>query len=540
MQQPFVRNGITLLSGFDPVGRCEKAASAVSLKDRTLYFCPSPIFGYGLAKFLSRMETEAPNSAVLCVEADSELYKLSLENMETSVKSAGKLRITNITDSGKLCSFLRTQWGARAFRRIEIIRLTGGWQLFRELYDSLCESLRREIAADWSNALTLAKLGRLYIRNALRNLSLLPDFPSISNLSFGFSPVLVLGAGPSLDEALDALEIRFGESLRRTENRPFKIVCVDTALGALKDRKIFPDLVVILESQHWNLNDFTGCKGWEVQSAIDLSAHPQSSQILTGNGFLFMTPWTSLKILERLKKAGLLPSGVPPLGSVGLSAVEISRRLTRGKIILCGLDFSFTVDKYHARSTPAHRRRLNTQNRLRGIFNASVFDSAFNAVSKSGLPVLCSPVMRNYRDLFEQEFSGDSRLFDIKGSGLPLGIKTLSIEDAFNVLGEADSPQEKLSKENVMPDEEKILLKEKLIIFLEDEKKRLKDLKDILTGEAQPDREKFKTLIDECDYLWAHFPDFSGGRRVDFESSDLLSFLNRIRAEIDPMMALLG
>jgi hypothetical protein len=539
MQQAFIRNGITLLSGIDPVGRCEKIANAVSIKDRTLYFCPSPLFGYGLDKFLSRLEKEAPNSAVLCVEADSELYKLFLENIDASVKSDRKLRITNIAEAEKLCSFLHTQWGARAFRRIEIIRLTGGWQLSSELYDSLCDSLRREIAVDWSNALTLAKLGRLYIRNALRNFSLLADFSSISNLSFGPSPVLVLGAGPSLDECLDALEMRFGENIQHTENRHFKIVCVDTCLGVLKDRKIFPDLVVILESQHWNLNDFTGCKGWEVKSAIDLSAYPQSSEMLAGNGYLFMTPWTPLKIFERLKEAGFLPSVVPPLGSVGLSAVEISRRLTRGKIILCGLDFSFTVDKYHARSTPVHRRRLNTQNRLHGMLNAAVFDSAFAAVSKSGFSVLCSPVMRNYRDLFKQEFSGDARLFDIEGSGLLLGVKTLSMEDAFKMLGETDHIQEKLLKESAVSSEEKILLKGKLRVFLENEKKRLKDLRDIMTGEAQMDRKKLKMLIDECDYLWSHFPDYSGGQCPDFEKDELISFLKRVRAEIDPMIALL-
>jgi hypothetical protein len=537
MREPFVRNGITLLSGFDPAGRCEKIANAVSLKDRTLYFCPSPLFGYGLGKFLSRLEKEAPNSAVLCIEADPELYELSIKNIDVSIKTHAKLRVTNITEIEKLCSFFRAQWDARSFRGVETLKLTGGWQIFSELYGSLIDTLRREIAVDWSNAMTLAKLGRLYIRNASRNLPLLADFPSISNLSFGFSPVLVLGAGPSLDETLDALEKHFGETFHKPENRSFKIVCVDTCLGALKDRKITPDLVVILESQHWNLNDFTGAKGWEVQSAIDLSAHPQSSRMLAGNGFLFMTPWTTLKIFERLKEEGLLPSVVPPLGSVGLSAVEISRRLTSGKIILCGLDFSFTVDKYHARSTPAHRRRLDTQNRLKRIFNAAVLDSAFSAVSKSGFSVFSSPVMRNYRDLFEQEFSPDTRLFDIEGSGLPLGIKTLSMEDAFKVLGESQS--EKLSKERAVAEEEKILLKGKLSVFMEKEKKRINDLRDILTGTARMDREKLKLLIDECDYLWAHFPDYSGGKSPDFESDDILSFLNRVRAEIDPMLSIL-
>jgi len=44
-------------------------------------------------------------------------------------------------------------------------------------------------------------------------------------------------------------------------------------------------------------------------------------------------------------------------------------------------------------------------------------------------------------------------------------------------------------------------------------------------------------LIDECDYLWAHFPDYSGG--VKPKLSDL-SFLKRVRTEIEPMLKLLG
>jgi len=334
--------------------------------------------------------------------------------------------------------------------------------------------LRREIAVDWGNAITLAKLGRLYIRNALRNISLLPHFQSIANLSFGSSPLLVLGAGPSLDETLDTLEIHFSGNLRCPEKRPFKIICVDTCLVALKDRNIVPDLVVILESQYWNLRDFIGCKGWNVRSAIDLSAYPASARILSGEGFIFMTPWTSLRIFERLKNSGLCPLVISPLGSVGLTAAEVARRISCGKIIFSGLDFSFTADKYHARSTPGHRSRLNAQNRIKGIVNTAAFDAAsFTAVSKSGVNIKSSPVMRNYRDLFEQEFAGDPRLFDITGTGLPLGIKALSYEEAVSVLS-ADTENNTLKSEGVQarekPEKEKALLTEKLKIFINDEK----------------------------------------------------------------------
>ena len=542
-ESPFVRNGKTLLSGIDPVRRAERTADAVSVRDRTLYFCPSPLYGYGLKRLLERLEAEAPNSAILCVEADPELYELSVKNIDPSSAAGGKLRITGISGIESLCALVRETWGMTAFRRVETIRFTGGWQLFPELYASLCELLQREIAADWSNALTMTKLGRLYIRNALRNIALVPDFPSIADISFGSSPVLVLGAGPSLDETLDALQSRFFDTIRFPESRPFRIICVDTCLGALKDRNIAPDLAVILESQYWNIRDFIGCRGWEVPSAVDLSALPASVRVLSGGGYLFMTPWTHLRIFERLREAALLPSVIAPLGCVGNTAVELARRVSRGKIICAGLDFSFPVDKFHARGTPGLRGCLNAQTRLRGIINHN-YGASFAALSKSGMPVRSNPALQNYRNLFEWEFSCDPRLFDIAGSGLPLGLKTLSIEDAIKIIfhgGTDGHEQVNVSRGG----EERELLAERVLAFFENEKKRLVELRYILTGEAAAGKERLNVLIDECDFLWAHFPDYSGGRRpglaeIGRGNDNALSFLKRLRAEIDPMLALIN
>jgi hypothetical protein len=549
--RPFVRNGKTLLSGIDPILRAERVSNSVSVKDRTLYFCPSPLFGYGLSCFLSRLEKEAPNSAVICIEADPELFELAKEKIESSVTSE-KFHLTNICESENLCNLVRSKWGARTFRRIETLRFTGGWQLFPELYDSLCKSLRSEIATEWSNALTLARMGRLYIRNTLRNLSLVLEFPSIEKLSFGNAPILALGAGPSLDETLDALKKRYANKLAHPEDRFLKIICVDTCLGALKDRNIVPDLAVILESQHWNIHDFLSCKGWNVKKAVDFSSLPACTHLLSGAGFLFFTPWTQLKIFGRLKSKGFIPAVIPPLGSVGLTAVELARRLTSGKIICAGLDFSFTPDKYHARSTPGHFSMLNLQNRLSRIFNPAAYNEySIAAFCKSGFSVYTNPAMKNYRNLFEQEFGGDARIFDIEGSGLPLGVKTLSMEEAMMSLDAGNSgggqhlPDNLQESGNIKNKSDNGHLevhlagnkKQELNLFLKEEKKRLEDLKNILTGEAAADKEKLENLIGECDYLWAHFPDYAGGGRRP-ETSDI-SFLKRVRAEIDPMLKLL-
>jgi len=531
--QPFVKNGKTLLSGVDPVLRGEKISGAVTVKDRTLYFCPSPLYGYGLSRLVTRIQAEASGSAVLCVEADPELYELSLKNIDHALLAQKKLHLTNVpagAGADWLVSLVRGVWGAMAFRRAETVRFTGGWQLSEALYDSLFEQLRVEIANDWSNALTLSKMGRLYIRNALINLSLLAEFKSVSDLSFGSCNALVLGAGPSLDETLDAVSCN--------DTRPYKIICVDTCLGSLKERGISPDLVIILESQHWNLRDFIGCNGWNVAAAVDLCSLPASAKLLGNDSYIFMTPWTPLKIFFRLKGKNLLPAEIPPLGSVGLTAVEIARRLTRGKIICAGLDFSFTQDKYHARSTPGHRGSLNRQNRFKRISNSAAFDkNSFAVVSKSGVNAYSSPVMRKYRDLFEQEFSGDSRIFDIDGTGLPLGIKTLSMKEAIDLLKCNDDEKKVISRS--INDSAPLCLnvkKHEIISFFESELKRLQELRDILTGSVCADEKRLYDLLEECDYLWAHFPDYSGGRAAQTKD---VSFLKRVRAELDPMINLI-
>ncbi|MDR2433075.1 MAG: DUF115 domain-containing protein [Treponema sp.] len=536
----FVYNAKTLLSGVDPAGRAERTADAIPVTDKTLYFCPSPLYGYGLGRLLARLAEEAPHSAVLCVEAEKALYDLSLKNRTPALLANPRLLITDTCESAALCALVRQTWGQRIFRGVQTVRFNGGWQLFPELYETLAEALRREIATDWSNALTLAKLGRRYIRNALRNLALIPRSPSIAEISFGGAPVLALGAGPSLDPLLDGLSRRFAEALKRRRGRPFRIICVDSCLPALRERDVVPDLVVILESQHWNLHDFIGCRGWEVPAAMDLSALPESGNLLSGERYLFMTPWTELRLFERLRDAGLLPPAVPPLGSVGLTAVELARRLGRGTVIIGGIDFSFTLDAYHARSTPTHRAKLRRHGRFGGLFNTAAFGgAACRLLSKSGLPVHSDPAMRGYRALFEREFAADPRLFDIAGGGLPLGLRTLPPEGAFDALAGGKGGAEET------PRAPEAGLAERLRSFIQGEQNRLAALREILSG-GTADMERLDALIGECDYLWAHFPDYAGagGRRPGLKEiadagSAALSFLKRLRTEIDPTLALL-
>jgi hypothetical protein len=399
--------------------------------------------------------------------------------------------------------------------------------------------------------MTLVKLGRRYIRNALRNLSLIPRVPDIASADFGGGPALVLGAGPSLDGILEGLAGFFGD-LSVPEERPFRIVCVDTALRALRERNIRPDLAVALESQHWNLRDFIGLGDWTIPLAMDLSALPATARVPGAEPRLFFTPWAPLGLFTRLEKANLLPETLPPLGSVGLTAVALALRLGFDPVITGGIDFSFTPDSFHARSTPGRLDGLRRNTRFQSLVNASLAFRRGTAAarSKTDIPVRTDPAMRGYRDLFEWEFAGENdgsgrpRLLDITGSGLPLGIPALDREKAFGLLGEGspgflwgDLPGKDRAAGRGIPAGERSHLRRDAEIFVRNERDTLIALRDTLRGKLDAGREELEKLLDAADYLWAHFPDCAGagGRRPP--GTDI-SFLKRLRVELDPCIAL--
>jgi len=534
--------GKTLLSKIDPVAQAERLAAGIDLKESALYICPSPLYGYGLSLLLEKLPA---NSAILCVEADEKLFELSkkaigadAELLETQSKErkTKAISLVQAKTAEKICALVRETWGERVFRRVEVIRLTGGWQLYPNFYDDIETTLRRELAVEWSNAMTLIRLGRLYSKNLISNLAQL-DCADTSKPDWSSAGVLALGAGLSLDPILRELSGLYGGKIPEPEKRRFKIICVDTCLPALIDWGVLPDLVVILESQHWNLRCLIGLEGREIDAAVDLSALPASTRVLKGKRYFFATVWTNLAFLSRLKEDGLLPETFPPMGSVGLSTVALALKISIGPVITGGIDFSFSMDASHARSTPRRRDFENRQTRFRSLIDtdAGLSDGTCAAVSKTGVQVRSNPAMRKYRDLFEQEFGGNPRLLDIAGPGLPLGVKTVSAAEAFAVLNGAGGSSPTTQKSAASGG--KKLQVSQIAAFARREADTLEEIKKMLSGAVAAEPEKLEALLDAADYLWAHFPECAGAGHRRPPAADL-SFLKRIRTEIDPFLKL--
>jgi hypothetical protein len=201
------------------------------------------------------------------------------------------------------------------------------------------------------------------------------------------------------------------------------------------------------------------------------------------------------------------------------------------------------MDAFHARGTPGHRERLRGQTRLTGLINAGAAfrQGTVPAAAKNNEPVRTDPALKGYRDLFEREFAGgrcsrESRFRDISGPGLPLGLKSLSLEEAVAALREGEGrglPESSGGKAPRPREGAAAIMRD----FIQKERDALVNLREILTGSVPIGAAQLEARLDEADYLWAHFPECAGaeGRRPG--AADI-SFLKRVRVEIEPFLEL--
>jgi hypothetical protein len=287
-------------------------------------------------------------------------------------------------------------------------------------------------------------------------------------------------------------------------------VAVDTALPALMAEGIVPDVVVALEAQMANLQDFLPARHDSIALACDLSSHPSINRLFPGRLFFFSSRFAPLRLFDRLARIGLLPAPFPALGSVGVAAVHAGIRIGRGEVYLTGLDFSFPAFRTHARGAPHHLAMLIGGSRMRPVGHESFCSVAARALvqapDKRGGRVATDRVLKSYRDTLQQEVkeNGD-RVMDIGPLGLDLGVPSISrarFEEGLCRVPAASSarlvidPGRSFSAGTMR----ELLMREKALLEQAMDSAR----QAAATGLVPPE---CRALLAEVDYAWVHFPD---------------------------------
>lgn len=403
--------GKFLYSSKNPLGNIKRLISALTIREKTLVFVPGLGLGYGLPELLGILP---PDSYILCVESDQKLMNLCLRTGTLSGLQDKRLILLR-TDSPQAAVKSLLEIGIQNVRRVQTVVLCAAYHLFPGIYKTIRDALEIKIKYYWQNKITTIFMGRLMVKNYFANLPQLSRIHDISALTTDL-PIVVTGAGPSLDHTV--------ETLRRIRKHVL-IMATDTALNNLLEHGITPDFIFSLEAQFVNLEDFISNSRFDIPLICDFSVTPQVLRRFT-TVYCVSSEFFKLRIFDRLAKAGLLPSAIPPLGSVGNAAVYCALMVTSGPVLLAGLDFAYAGQTTHAKSTYFHKLMLGGCNRLTPIeqfnFTALLKRPLFTVEGKNGTPLLTDLILNSYAENLGNLVSmHHNRIFDINPTGLDCG-----------------------------------------------------------------------------------------------------------------------
>ena len=559
-----------LYSKYNPQAAVSAQIASLQIPDSTLLLCFSPVLGYGLNTLMEKLPD---SSYLLALEYDQVLMRFSLDHCDFFPFTHQRF------------SYIRTDSIAEVLKKIEslpqfpfkkciVLPCSGGVQLNQTFYDEVRLYAEEVIARFWKNRVTLMHLGRNYAHNTFRNLLSLAKFPASSTPSdtcrFRLLTggerirkiVLVAGAGPSLDTARNFI----------IKNRnAFFLLAVDAAAAALLP-DIRPDAIVLVESQYWIDSAFIGLKKYGIPIFADLTASPRVLQT-SSNVYFFCTEYARLRYLERLYQT-LQPLILPPMGSVGLTAVQLALALTTPQlpVLHTGLDFAWQKGLTHAAGSSPVKKLFAELCRTESPYKLNISTGMQRISGKRGLSYWTTPVLSGYAKLYRHIFSDNERVIDIGAEGCILNNRQADASEAVRILSEAgnrlaintdmdmqqttaetangragvsnaDMPVIDTGESNtntngslfdsICESDTANERYEALCSYLAGEAESLTMLNAHLQGKCPLPEQTMEELFAERDYLYSHFPDAARGYSLD------LGFLKRAGIELRYLLKIL-
>ncbi len=491
--------GRQLYSPADPEKRAILRSDQIELQNDTLYFLSSPLLFYGVKELLSRLPD---TSHLICFEFSDTLYELSKNHIPEFFLDSS--RFTFIYSTNPTIIFKTVEkMGVWNFRRVKAVNLSGGYSLHAPEYKNILKRIDINIQEYWKNRMTLIHMGPLWIKNIFLNLyktgkhfkkTTIYKHPQID------CPILVTGAGESLEKSINFI----------IENKDYiKILAVDTSISVLLQNGIEPDYIIAVDAQIYNFYDFLSVNNKQIPLFFDITGYNGIPAVLNGPVFLFISNFADTMLLKRLEQFNLMPTKVPALGSVGLTAIYMALQCTKNHVFYTGLDFAYKIGKSHANGSPRNLSELTLTTRLNPMEQPGIYYARplIKNIDKNGITCNTDIILASYAELMNDNFGNTDRLFDLGVSGLNSGGKLLKTSNLYfnNKCGDTIF-QENKDKLNNFKD------------FCRNELKLINELYDsvysYIAGTSKNGK-KIINLLIELDYLYLHFPDKSPEPSLD-------------------------
>jgi hypothetical protein len=332
------------------------------------------VLGLGLGYHLAPLERMEPGyRSVILIDV--------LPSLEKAIESAGvnsfllhdsRIHIISGRSVEEVLDELAALINLEDLKGLRVLEHPASVRIFAEYYSAVKREISSLLDRKAGNMATIRAFGRQYVRNSIRNLSLLEKMKPVSHLS-GLAPgapALVMTPGPTLD--------RYVKLIARNQSRHY-IIAVDSALPVCRACGIDPDFVVSVDPQAYISEHFAGTEHSPMRLVTCLSAWPWHGG-LQGNLslFCFLNSHPFSQVLEE-RHPGLVGTIDSRTGSVAGDALMLAALAGFSPVALCGVDSGFTRWLTYAAGTAYQRRWA----RIFGNRIHSVETSNFHYIMKS-------------------------------------------------------------------------------------------------------------------------------------------------------------
>lgn len=205
---------------------------------------------------------------------------------------------------------------------------------------------------------TIIQFKEDWLNNFKQNLSYLLKDPGIDLLHKKFQdlPAIIVSAGPSLDKNIHLLKEVKGKAV---------IIAVDTALRAVLETGVIPDIVISVDGKEANWKHYEGIRYDDVVLISDMVSHYKIFQHHSGPKFIF---YSSVYQLSESVLEGLDNRRLACGGSVATSAMELGLYMGCNPVILIGQDLALGKDgETHAKGTIFGKDKIDDKIRLKAV-----------------------------------------------------------------------------------------------------------------------------------------------------------------------------
>jgi hypothetical protein len=319
-----------LHSRYNPPGEAEKYINSLTLKGGIRFFILlEPGLGYGIPPLRKRFP-EARIIALHMADPPLPLFPIPQELEPDAAWFPG--------NGQELQAFLEGEIPDTDAALIRIIEWRPALTIYGAAYLRLLSETADFIKRIDANQRTLRGFGRRWFRNLFRNLRILEK-----TLRFdpGSVPVIITGAGPSLEETLPLIR-------EKRKKQALFVLAASSSVPALLAAGIGPDLIISTDGGGWTLfhlyEAIRGAPGSVLAANLTAALPSQCSSLpvlpISDGSF-----WQTL-ILQGLSIPFI---ALPPRGTVTASALDLAFALTGGRVFIAGTDLSHRDIRTHAR-----------------------------------------------------------------------------------------------------------------------------------------------------------------------------------------------